>query len=51
MGEIDKAFEWLERGYEDHEVDMFWIKVEPLFEPLRNDPRWQEMLDKVGFPN
>jgi len=49
MGEIDTAFEWLERGYEDHEVEMFWIKVEPLFEPLRNDPRWQQMLDKVGF--
>jgi len=24
--------------------------VEPPFEPLWNDPRWQQMLDKVGFP-
>ena len=29
---------------------MYWVKVEPPFEPLRSDPRWQEMLDKVGFP-
>ena len=31
-------------------VEMIWLKVEPPFEPLRSDPRWQEMLDKVGFP-
>jgi len=35
---------------QDREVEMYWLKVEPPFEPLRNDPRWQEMLDKVGFP-
>ncbi len=29
---------------------MYWLKVETPFEPLRNDPRWQEMLDKVEFP-
>jgi len=50
MGEIDTAFEWLEKAYKDHEVEMYWLKVEPPFEPLRSDPRWQEMLDKVGFP-
>ncbi|MDH5367973.1 MAG: helix-turn-helix domain-containing protein [Cyclobacteriaceae bacterium] len=50
MGEIDMAFEWLNKAYEDHEVEMYWIKVEPLFEPLRSDPRWQLMLDKIGFP-
>jgi hypothetical protein len=50
LGEIDTAFEWLEKAYQDHEVEMYWLKVEPPFEPLRNDPRWQVMLDKVGFP-
>ena len=49
-GEIDTAFKWLAKAYEDHEVEMYWLKVEPPFDPLRNDPRWQEMLDKVGFP-
>lgn len=51
MGEIDLAFEWLEKSYEDHEVEMYWLKVEPPFEPIRSDPRYQEMLDKVGFPD
>ncbi len=51
MGEIDIAFEWLDKAYEDHEVEMYWLKVEPPFEPLHDDSRWQEMLDKVGFPD
>ena len=50
MGEFDTAFEWLEKAYQDHEVEMYWLKVEPPFKPLHNDPRWQQMLDKVGFP-
>lgn len=49
-GEIDEAFKWLEKSYQDHEVEMYWLKVEPPFEPIRSDPRYQEMLDKVGFP-
>jgi len=35
----------------NHEVEMYWFKVEPPFQPLHDDPRWQEMLDKVGFPD
>lgn len=51
MGEIELAFKWLEKAYQDHEVEMVWLKVEPPFEPLHSDPRWQKMLDKVGFPD
>jgi TolB-like protein/class 3 adenylate cyclase/tetratricopeptide (TPR) repeat protein len=51
MGEIEAAFEWLNKAYEDREVEMYWLKVEPPFEPLHDDPRWQEILDKVGFPD
>ena len=36
-------------GYEDHEVQMYWLKVETPFQPLHNDPRWKEMLDKGDF--
>jgi hypothetical protein len=50
MGKIDLAFEWLEKAYETNEVEMYWLKVEPPFEPLRHDPRWQTILGKVGFP-
>ena len=49
MGEIEKAFQWLEKAYQDHELEMYWLKVEPPFQPLHGDPRWKEMLDRVGF--
>ena len=50
LNDLESAFEWLEKAYQDHENEMYWLKVEPPFEPLRSDPRWQVMLDKVGFP-
>ncbi|MCK5371919.1 MAG: hypothetical protein KAQ62_25335, partial [Cyclobacteriaceae bacterium] len=49
-GIIDEAFRWLEKSFQDNEIELYWLKVEPEFEPLHNDPRWQEMLDKVGYP-
>jgi len=30
--------------------EMYWFKIELSFESLHSDPRWQVMLDKVGFP-
>jgi TolB-like protein/class 3 adenylate cyclase len=51
MGEIDTAFEWLEKAYEERQGELYWLKQEPPFEPLYVDPRWQEMLNKVGFPD
>jgi hypothetical protein len=51
MQEIDLAFKWLEKAYIDREVEMYWLKMEPHFTPLRSDPRWKEMLKKVGFPD
>jgi tetratricopeptide (TPR) repeat protein len=50
MGEPDLAFKYLEKARETHEVELYWVKVEPPFEPLHGDPRWQQFLDQVGFP-
>jgi len=49
-GETEQAFQWLEKSIEDNEIELYWLKVEPEFASLYDDPRWQEMLDKVGFP-
>ncbi len=51
MGQVDDAFEWLNKAYNDREVEMYWLNVEPPFEPIYSDPRWQEMVAKIGFPN
>jgi adenylate cyclase len=43
------ALQWLEKAYTTHEVEMYWLNVEPLFNSLRNDPRFKELLTKIGF--
>ncbi len=49
MEKNDQAIQWLQKAYTDHEVEMYWLKVEPLFKPLHNDPRFQNLLTKIGF--
>jgi hypothetical protein len=49
MGQSDEAIKWLQKAYTDHEVEMYWLKVEPLFKSLPKDPRFQELLTKMGF--
>ena len=51
LGEADLAFQYLDKSFADHEIEMYWLKVEPPFKPLHKDPRWQAMLDRVGFPD
>jgi eukaryotic-like serine/threonine-protein kinase len=47
-GEKEKAFNLLEKAY--HERRLLWLKVETLLDPLRDDPRFHELVRKVGFP-
>ena len=49
LGEKDEAFKWLERGYQEHDEWMDILKVDPSADPLRSDPRFKELLKKVGF--
>ncbi len=43
------AVEWLERAYEDHSQWLMWIKVWPQFDSLRGEPRFQELLRRMGL--
>jgi len=45
----DEAFEWLERAYERHAVDLFTLNVEPMFDELRSDPRFIDLVRRVGL--
>ncbi|HET7063542.1 MAG TPA: tetratricopeptide repeat protein [Rudaea sp.] len=49
-GEPDKAFEWLERAYKQHDAGLSVIKVDPLLKSLWTDARFAAMLKKVGLP-
>ncbi len=49
LQEYDQAFTYLEKAYHEHDGSLVFLKVEPLFDPLRNDPRFIELLKKIGF--
>ena len=49
LGEKDKAFEWLERAYRDRSGSVRYLKVEPRLDPLRSDPRFLDLLRRVGL--
>ncbi len=47
LGEKDRAFAWLEKGYAEHESGVGWLRVSPAFDPLRSDPRFTVLLHKM----
>ena len=51
LREFDSAFNWLEKGFEVRDTWMMFLGVLPHFEPLRGEPRFVELLRRVGLPN
>jgi TolB-like protein/DNA-binding winged helix-turn-helix (wHTH) protein/Tfp pilus assembly protein PilF len=51
MGNKDEAFVWLEKAYAQHSNAMSSLKVNPIYDPLRGDPRFQDLLRRVGLAN
>ena len=49
LGNIDKAFEWLEKSYARHEESLCSLKIDPKLDILHSDPRYNELLKKVGL--
>jgi eukaryotic-like serine/threonine-protein kinase len=45
----EKALEWLEKAYEVRSDQITYINKEPRFDPLRSDPRFQDLLRRIGF--
>jgi eukaryotic-like serine/threonine-protein kinase len=48
-GEKEKAFEWLEKAYAGHDYELGFLNVDPMFDPLRSDPRFNEMVHRLGL--
>lgn len=49
LGEKDAALQWLEKAYTEHDWALMVLMVEPRLDPLRSEPRFQELLHKVGL--
>jgi TolB-like protein/Tfp pilus assembly protein PilF len=51
LGDKDKAIEWLERSYRDGAgLDVIFLKVDPMLDPLQKEPRFQALVQKVFAP-
>lgn len=47
LNDNDTAFDYLDEAVEDRDEYLLWLKVDPFFEPLKSDPRFQELCEKV----
>ena len=50
IGETEEAMTWLERAYEERDPNLIFAKTDPLLDPLRSDPRFDDLLRRIGFP-
>ena len=49
LGEKDLAFDWLRKGYEDHSDHLLRLGVDPSFDSIRSDPRFRDLLRRIGL--
>ena len=51
LGERDEAFRWLDKGFEEGDQYLPWLKVDSAIDPLRSDSRFQPLLVRLGLTN
>jgi tetratricopeptide (TPR) repeat protein len=51
LGDKDQAMKWLTKAYEERSTEMPQVKVEPFFDNLRSDPRFQDLVRRMKFPD
>jgi TolB-like protein len=51
LDERDSAFMWLDRAYEARDGSLAFLKVNPVYDRIRSDPRFTKFLKKMAFPN
>jgi hypothetical protein len=50
LGQTDEVFKWLDRAYQERDCRRFpFLHIDPIFDSLRSDPRFEELLRRVGL--
>ena len=49
LGERDRAMAWLEKAYTAHDLQLQFIGVDTAFDPVRHDPRFQDLMRRIGL--
>jgi hypothetical protein len=49
LGENEQALAWLEKAYQEQSAIMLWLKIHPLFDSLRNDSRFADLVRRIGL--
>jgi TolB-like protein/tetratricopeptide (TPR) repeat protein len=50
LGDKERAFYWLERAFDERAIMLQQVQVEPFLDPLRDDPRFDDLLRRMNFP-
>lgn len=50
LGDKDLAFHWLDAAYEERSYQLIYLMVDPRLDPLRGDPRYADLVRRIGFP-
>lgn len=51
LGQVEEALTWLERSFAERETDLIGLGVDPRLDPLRDTPRFRDLLARMNFPD
>lgn len=50
LGDKEPALAWLEKAFEERSDLLTWVNVEPMMDDVRSDPRFQDLIRRIGLP-
>ncbi|MCP5115455.1 MAG: hypothetical protein GY953_31905 [bacterium] len=50
LGDVDASSQWFVTAYQDRDPMLVTPKAAPIFDPYRSDPRFQDLLKRMNFP-
>jgi serine/threonine-protein kinase len=51
LDEKDETFKWFEKAYQERSWWLMFTKMDPMLDPLRSDPRFKDLISRIGFPS